>query len=96
MVEFQIYDFVEDHETINKGAKEYIIHVFGRSLEGKSIYVKMIGYKPYFYILFPDELQNKKISFLEILKTDIITFINSNMKNKNYRKKILFFKNRIC
>ena len=83
MVEFQIYDFIEDHEAINN-KKEYIIHVFGRSLEGKSIYVKMIGYKPYFYILFPDELQNKKISFLEMLKTDVITFINSNIKNKNY------------
>ena len=47
-LEFQIYDFIEDHEEVlpdsdgeQKGVGDYIIHTFGRTMEGKSVYAKV-------------------------------------------------------
>ena len=54
-IEFQIYDWLEDHDK----DKKYIIHIFGRCLNNESVYVKLTGFKPYFYILIPDKLQKK-------------------------------------
>ena len=67
-IEFQIYDWVEDHEVINNNSDnddydnqpvgEYIIHIFGRCEDGKSVYAKIKDYTPYFYILLPSKYQN--------------------------------------
>jgi len=64
-IEFQIYDWVEDHEVLNfddtpdeDQVGEYIIHLFGRCMDGKSVYAKVLGYTPYFYILLPKKFQN--------------------------------------
>jgi hypothetical protein len=62
-IEFQIYDWVEDHEVLNfddtpdeDQVGEYIIHLFGRCMDGKSVYAKVLGYTPYFYILLPKKI----------------------------------------
>jgi DNA polymerase elongation subunit (family B) len=64
-IEFQIYDWQEDHEYDDEDDDEdssdqlsndigsYIIHTFGRTLEGKSVYMRVINYTPHFYIKLP-------------------------------------------
>ncbi len=64
-IEFQIYDWQEDHEfdeeeddedssdQLSNDVGSYIIHTFGRTLEGKSVYMRIINYTPHFYIKLP-------------------------------------------
>ena len=65
-LEFQIYDFIEDHENeeIDDDSDEdndntnnmvYIIHTFGRTMEGESVYMKIKNYTPYFFIKLPEK-----------------------------------------
>ena len=85
-IEFQIYDWVEDHfkEPDEEGDEEknkhklgqYIINVFGRTMEGKSVYAKVTDFTPYFYIEIPQvwySYGDKKIKFkLQDLKKHLI------------------------
>ena len=75
-LEFQIYDYVEDHDIAkdddNNSLSDYIIHVFGRTNDDKSVYAKVTGYTPYFYIGLPNKWENlnkldikKKLALLE-------------------------------
>ena len=67
VLEFQIYDWMETHETKeetseeddstedsvspkDKGISKYVMYVFGRTIDGKSVFSKIINYTPYFYI----------------------------------------------
>ena len=67
-LEFQIYDYVEDHDTVETDSDEqykplgdYIIHVFGRTADDQSVYAKVTGFTPYFYIELPSKwLKNTK------------------------------------
>ena len=78
-MEFQIYDYKEDHEynevedeeekyshkRTNKkkyipSTLDYIIHVFGRTMDGQDVYCKLTGYKPNFYIKLPESWNEKK------------------------------------
>ena len=66
-MEFQIYDYVEDHEKQEEEElsdseekqelvlPEYIIHVFGRTLDDKSVYCKIQNFTPHFYIKLPSK-----------------------------------------
>ena len=64
-LEFQIYDWSEDHyvdrtddesgSDTDKKLGEYIIHIFGRTADGKSVYGKILNFTPYFYIELPNE-----------------------------------------
>ena len=64
-IQFQIYDYMEANEEVddedseNESLGKYIIHTFGRTEDGKSVYCKVTNYYPYFYILLPDRVQNK-------------------------------------
>ena len=78
-IEFQIYDFVEDHDIVDidteddhKPLGDYIIHVFGRTEEGKSVYTKITGFTPHFYLSLPESWEklskqeiNKKLETME-------------------------------
>jgi DNA polymerase elongation subunit (family B) len=78
-LEFQIYDFIEDHEIDDtdteddhKKLGDYIIHVFGRTEQGESVYAKITGFTPHFYISLPEEWDllsskdiNKKLTQLK-------------------------------
>ena len=75
MIEFQIYDFVEDHEKTEDGETEsgsdekddapelpkYIIHVFGRTEDDKSVYCKVKNFTPFFYIKLPNKWEKGTI-----------------------------------
>jgi DNA polymerase elongation subunit (family B) len=87
-IEFQLYDWLEDHDednddedTSNPG--NYIIHSFGRCADGKSVYAKITNYTPYFYILLSNRLQNKSQSYLK----DFLKKLEDNFKNN---KKIYY------
>ena len=90
-LEFQLYDWLEGHETNNDDSDseepspgDFIIHSFGRCDNGKSVYAKITGYTPYFYILLPDQLQNKS-------KSELDKSINKSKSNvyTNYNYNIL-------
>jgi DNA polymerase elongation subunit (family B) len=91
-IEFQIYDWVEDHyveptdeeEDENKKKYkmgEYIINVFGRTAEGKSVYAKVLNFTPYFYIELPEKWytysESKIKEKLEKLKEHLIGKFNN-------------------
>jgi DNA polymerase elongation subunit (family B) len=71
-IEFQICDFIEDHEDEEyedsddneKTQKVYIIHTFGRTLDGKSVYMKIKNYTPYFYIKIPNKWTEDEVEDL--------------------------------
>jgi len=63
-LEFQIYDFLEDHENEEEEDSDseeggenmvYIIHAFGRTIDDKSVYMKIKNYTPYFFIKLPEK-----------------------------------------
>ena len=64
-MEFQIYDYIEDHEVLEESDDEsdngentlpkFIIHVFGRTQDDKSVYCKLTDYTPHFYIKLPSK-----------------------------------------
>ena len=91
-LEFQLYDYMEDHELDEEDDDDssdtneigsYIIHTFGRTLEGKSVYMRILNYNPHFYIKLPlnwtkDEAKDK------IKK--MLSFFTSNANKKVWTK----------
>jgi DNA polymerase elongation subunit (family B) len=86
-LEFQIYDWREDHEFIKPESDvesddedantqaQYIIRVFGKTMDGKSVFMKMKDFTPYFFIELPEEWDKKKAKgnlkkMFEFLKSD--------------------------
>ena len=72
-LEFQIYDWLEDHEIDEESSsseseesseearsRSFIIHTFGRTLDGKSVYMKIVNFTPYFYIRLPEKWDKKE------------------------------------
>ena len=88
-LEFQIYDWLEDHEVESDESSDeessednkdknysYIIHTFGRTLDGKSVYMKVVNFTPYFYIKLPENwgkttAKNNIKKLLSYLKSDM-------------------------
>lgn len=83
---FNILDYYEiDEKNIdneenvdgkeNDNLKKYIIKIFGRTREGKSVYLKVYDYPPHFYILLPNEwntnLKSNTNRLINILKNEI-------------------------
>ena len=76
-LEFQIYDWCSDHEKHDEDdysdsedipVSKYIIHVFGRCEDGKSVYMKLLNYKPYFYLGLPWDEKKARTSISHIKK----------------------------
>jgi hypothetical protein len=98
-LEFQIYDFLEDHEEENEssssdeensGGQVYIIHTFGRTEDGKSVYMKVRNYTPYFYIKLPERwsYNNAKKKVKKMREY----FESSNFVSKSYSKHLITIK----
>ena len=90
-IQFQIYDYMEADETVETDSEEeglgkYIIHVFGRTEDSKSVYAKIINYKPYFYISLPDRMQKYDKDSLENIVHRIYSFLISTDNKKVYKK----------
>ena len=96
-LEFQIYDWVEDHHIVknedgyddeddkNKMG-EYIIHVFGRMLDGKSVYAKILGFTPYFYIELPNEWYAYTEHKINLLLEEFKKYLTGNFNRKIWGK----------
>ena len=96
MIEFQIYDFVEDHEKIEEDVEsdsdeknepdelpKYIIHVFGRTEDDKSVYCKVKDFTPFFYIKLPNKWERRTIkSKINILHKWFISSENKKVWKK--------------
>lgn len=96
MIEFQIYDFVEDHEKIEEDIEsnseekneseelpKYIIHVFGRTEDDKSVYCKVKDFTPFFYIKLPNKWEKRTIkSKINILHKWFISSENKKVWKK--------------
>ena len=86
-IEFQLYDWVDDHEkNSDDDIGTYIIHSFGRCEDGKSVYAKIINFTPYFYILLPNNLQNRSKSYLENVMKELLNHFTNKNNNKVYYK----------
>lgn len=69
-LEFQIYDYRESHQSLDEDSEtdklgEYIIQVFGRTMDGKSVYAKLINFQPRFYIKVPEKWTSREIKRME-------------------------------
>ena len=80
--QFQIYDYLESHEHNTVASDEspdmeedigvYTINLFGRTLDDKSVYVKVQEFTPYFYVKIPDKWKTKKIDyFVDHIKSKV-------------------------
>jgi len=94
-IEFQIYDWVEDHhiekndddsDSEMKKLGEYIIHVFGRTIEGKSVYCKIMGFTPYFYIELPKDWYNFSESKIKNKLDDLYKYLIGTDNKKVWTK----------
>jgi DNA polymerase elongation subunit (family B) len=94
-IEFQIYDWVEDHfiekENEDSGSETnkmgvFAIHVFGRTLEGKSVYAKILDFTPYFYIELPKEWLKFDDSKIKRKLDDFKNFLIGPMNKKIWSK----------
>jgi DNA polymerase elongation subunit (family B) len=96
MLEFQIYDWMEDHEIIENDSDEsseetldkdknytYIIHTFGRTQEGKSVYMKIVNYTPYFYIKLPEKWDK---TYANSKLKPMLNYFKSNNNKKVWKK----------
>ena len=95
-MEFQIYDWLEDHyiepsteesdDENNKKMGEFIIHVFGRTMDGKSVYAKITDFTPYFFIELPSNwisLDKTKIEIkLKQFKEYLLSYYNKKIWSK--------------
>lgn len=100
IMEFQIYDFVEDHEKIEEEDEsdsecskdelpEYIIHVFGRTLDDKSVYCRVRNFTPHFYIRLPSSWSHKSAkSKIKIMEEWFKSFQNKKVWKK-YREGLI-------
>ncbi len=94
-IEFQIIDWKEDHELDNDDEDEdssegpsddigtYIIHTFGRTLEGKSVYMKIINYTPHFYIKLP---LNWSLAEAKVNTQKMYNYLIGDMNKKVWKK----------
>jgi len=94
-IEFQIYDWQEDHEyddeeddedssdKLSNDTGSYIIHTFGRTLDGKSVYMRIINYTPHFYIKLP---LNWSLSEANNNVKKIYSYLSSDLNKKVWNK----------
>lgn len=94
-IEFQIYDWLEDHQADDCNSDDdedderpgvFIIHTFGRCDDGKSVYAKVTGYEPGFYILMPSKLQKKSDYELKEIAKKMENYFKGRDNKKVYYK----------
>ena len=76
-VVFQIIDWKGCHRT-NGDEELYAIRMFGRTAEGKTVYLRVDGFTPYFYVEIPKQWDKLSIKLL-------ITTATDKLKDKNNR-----------
>jgi DNA polymerase elongation subunit (family B) len=94
-IEFQLYDWLEGHTVVENEDSDaegeelpgqFIIHSFGRCMDGRSVYSKIINYTPYFYFLIPKGLQNKPKEYVDMAMGRLATFLKGKDNKKVFYK----------
>lgn len=70
MFQFQIYDWNDYHQSTND-VDEYVIQLFGRTMDDCDVCLKVIQFTPYFYIEIPDHWSAEVHSLVQLLKNKI-------------------------
>ena len=74
--------------------EKYVIRAYGKTLDGKSVYCKIIGFTPYFYVLIPQNWAKRHVEeFVEELNTRVSKKYRSGLIDKELvlRKKFYGF-----
>lgn len=72
-LEFQISDWNSYHEIDSTdGEEEYVIQLFGRTLDDRDVCLKVTGFTPFFYVEVPLSWTNKHVDkFVSVLKNKV-------------------------
>ena len=95
-LEFQIYDFREDHVFEKEGhdsdsemenvLPKYVIHTFGKTIDGKSVYCKVTDYTPYFFIELPEDWTKKQAKKnIKYMKEYLVSKYNNKVFPRKYK-----------
>ena len=95
-IEFQIYDWMEDHyidpnendddEENQNNIGLFIIHTFGRTMDGRSVYAKITGFTPYFYIELPNAWSSQPSKKIELKLKQFKDYLISSNNKKIWTK----------
>ena len=61
MVQFQIVDILSDDIPNDEGGKDFLVTIYGKTSDNKSIVCNAIGFKPYFYLKIPKKWTNQRV-----------------------------------
>ena len=98
IIRFQIIDWNQYHESednddmnssddneYNKNINlKYKIRIFGKTDQGKSIYVNINNYTPFFYVKIPNEWNLTKV-------ISLVNYLKSKISNQNLNKGLINF-----
>jgi DNA polymerase elongation subunit (family B) len=107
-ITFQIVDwFIPENDKVqfdpDEEAREYTINIYGKTSDDISVCVKVIGFKPYFYIKPPESWESlsdkdfkKKVNELQMKLAE--DEYDAKFKNKITRKPIIskYYKKHLC
>ena len=99
-LEFQIYDFREAHVVEKEGhdsdsemenvLPKYIIHTFGKTIDGKSVYCKITDYTPYFFLELPEDWTKKQAKKnIKHLKEYLLSKYNNKVFPKKFKEGLI-------
>lgn len=85
---FQSLDWYEKNEDMydeDGDIQKHVIRIFGRSINGESVHVKVLNYTPHFYIEIPEIV----IPRMDMYIVQLIEFLK--MRNKKYKDNFIKF-----
>ena len=102
-LEFQIYDYREENvfekeddmsdSEMENVLPKYIIHTFGKTMEGKSVYCKITDYTPYFFIELPEDWDKKEAKRnVKYMKEYLMSKYNNKVFPKKYKDGLIDIK----
>lgn len=72
--------------------KEFMIFNFGVTIEGHSVCTQICGYKPYFYVMIPQDFNDQqRADLLEALHTDTVIEIDNDVEKNQITDKDRFY-----
>ena len=104
-LDFQIIEWwcqdeeLEESEELEEGSegsegesldkKEYAIRCFGVTSSGESISCKITGFKPYYYVKVPEELDTEESPFNRIKLHNFLKYVESSYSLKKFDKPLI-------
>ena len=92
LIEFNVYDkkqqHQEDSEVSNKDNKEFMVQMFGINEQGETCCLFVTGYKPFFYVLVPDNWKlSNLIGFIGDLREKLGEYYEDSIVQYSFVKK---------